>query len=105
MNTRNHGGKRAGSGGKRGSIYAPTRRKQALLAEWQAAVALRFDGMIEAQLRAAVGDSAVFAKSPDGAWAHIPDREGLALGVGEALMPSVVRPNSTIIKSQLVFVR
>ena len=48
MNTRNHGGKRAGSGAKRGSIYAPTRRKQALLAEWQAAVALRFDGIIEA---------------------------------------------------------
>ncbi len=30
MNTRNHGGRRAGSGGKRGSINAPTRRKQAL---------------------------------------------------------------------------
>ena len=30
MNTRNHGGRRAGSGGKRGAIYAPTRRKQAL---------------------------------------------------------------------------
>jgi hypothetical protein len=44
MNTRNHGGKRAGSGAKRGSIYAPTRRKQALRAEWQAAVTLRFGG-------------------------------------------------------------
>ena len=53
MNTRNHGGRRAGSGGKRGAIYAPTRRKQALLAAWQAAVALRFDDIIEAQLRAA----------------------------------------------------
>ena len=94
MNTRNHGGKRAGSGGKRGSIYAPTRRKQALRAEWQAAVALRFGGLIEAQLRAAVGDSAVFAKSPDGAWAHIPDREGLALGVGEALMLPIVSSNN-----------
>ena len=48
-------------------------------------------GIIEAQLRAAVGDSAVFAKSPDGAWAHIHDREGLALGVGEALMFPIVR--------------
>ena len=62
MNTRNHGGKRAGSGAKRGSIYAPTRRKQALRAEWQAAVALRFGGLIEAQLRAAMGASAVVAK-------------------------------------------
>ncbi len=33
---------------------------------------LRFDGIIETQLRATVGDSAVFAKSPDGTWAHIP---------------------------------
>ena len=70
MNTRNHGGKRAGSGAKRGSIYAPTRRKQALRAEWQAAVALRFGGLIEAQLRAAMGASAVVAKM-DGTWASI----------------------------------
>jgi hypothetical protein len=58
-------------GGLRGSIYAPTRRKQALRAEWQAAVALRFGGLIDAQLRAAMGTVAAVAKM-DGTWAHIP---------------------------------
>ena len=78
MNTRNHGGSRAGSGGKRGAIYAPTRRKQALLAQWQAAVALRFDDIIEAQLRAAVGTSAVFA-TVGGIWTHFPDPDATIL--------------------------
>ena len=40
---------------------------------------LRFGGIIEAQLRAAVGDSAVFAKNPDGTWAHIPDPDASIL--------------------------
>ena len=102
MNTRNHGGKRAGSGAKRGSIYAPTRRKQALLAEWQAAVALRFGGIIEAQLRAAVGDSAVFAKSPDGAWAHIPDPDATILArvqAGDhAYRLTTLAPNAALLR-------
>ena len=102
MNTRNHGGKRPGSGAKRGSIYAPTRRKQALRAEWQAAVALRFGGLIEAQLRAAVGDSAVFAKSPDGTWAHIPDPDATILARvqagDEALRLTTVAPNPAMLK-------
>ena len=78
MNTRNHGGRRAGSGGKRGSIYAPTRRKQALQAQWEAAVALQFGALIEAQLRAAIGTSVVLAKT-DGTWVHHPDPDATVL--------------------------
>ena len=101
MNTRNHGGRRAGSGGKRGSIYAPTRRKQALLAQWQAAVALRFDDLIEAQIRAAVGTSAVFAKT-DGTWAHYPDPDAAILARvaagDEAYRLTTVAPNHALLK-------
>jgi hypothetical protein len=101
MNTRNHGGRRAGSGGKRGSIYAPTRRKQALLAQWQAAVALRFDDIIEAQLRAAVGTSAVFAKRTDGTWVHHPDPDAIILARvqagDEALRLTTVAPNHALL--------
>ena len=79
MNTRNHGGRRAGSGGKRGAIYAPTRRKQALQAQWEAAVALEFGAIIEAQLRAAIGTSVVLAKRTDGTWAHYPDPDATIL--------------------------
>ena len=78
MNTRNHGGRRAGSGGKRGAIYAPTRRKQALLVAWQAAVAIRFDDLIEAQIRAVVWTSTVFA-TVDGIWTHFPDPDATIL--------------------------
>ena len=102
MNTRNHGGKRAGSGAKRGSIYAPTRRKQALRAEWQAAVALRFGGLIEAQLRAAMGASAVVAKM-DGTWAHIPDPPDATILArvqtgDEAYRLTTVAPNPAMLK-------
>ena len=79
MNTRNHGGRRAGSGGKRGAIYAPTRRKQALQAQWEAAVALQFDAIVNAQLRAAIGISVVLAKRTDGTWAHYPDPDATIL--------------------------
>ena len=51
MNTRNHGGRRAGSGGKRGAIYAPTRRKQALQAQWEALVALQFGAIVPTPMR------------------------------------------------------
>ena len=78
MNTRNHGGRRAGSGGKRGAIYAPTRRKQALQAQWEAAVALEFGAIIEAQLRAAIGTSVVFA-TVGGIWTHFPDPDATIL--------------------------
>ena len=102
MNTRNHGGRRAGSGGKRGSIYAPTRRKQALQAQWQAAVALRFDDIIEAQLRAAIGTSAVFATRPDGTWAHYPDPGPAILARvqagDEAYRLTTVAPNHALLK-------
>ena len=101
MNTRNHGGKRAGSGAKRGSIYAPTRRKQALRAEWQAAVALRFGGLIEAQLRAAMGASVVVAKM-DGTWAHIPNPDATILARvqagDEAYRLTTVAPNPAMLK-------
>ena len=101
MNTRNHGGKRPGSGAKRGSIYAPTRRKQALRAEWQAAVALRFGGLIEAQLRAAMGASAVVAKI-DGIWTHIPDPDATILARvqtgDEAYRLTTVAPNPAMLK-------
>ena len=101
MNTRNHGGRRAGSGGKRGAIYAPTRRKQALLAQWQAAVALRFDALIEAQIRAAVGTSAVFAKT-DGTWVHHPDPDATILARvqagDEAYHLTTVAPNHVLLK-------
>ena len=101
MNTRNHGGKRAGSGAKRGSIYAPTRRKQALRAEWQAAVALRFGGLIDAQLRAAMGASAVVAKI-DGIWAHIPNPDATILARvqagDEAYRLTTVAPNPAMLK-------
>ena len=100
MNTRNHGGRRAGSGGKRGAIYAPTRRKQALLAQWQAVVALRFDALIEAQLRAAVGTSAVFAKT-DGTWVHHPDPDAAILARvqagDEAYRLTTVAPNHALL--------
>ncbi len=101
MNTRNHGGRRAGSGGKRGAIYAPTRRKQALLAQWQAAVALRFDALIEAQLRAAVGTSAVFA-TVGGIWTHFPDPDATilarVLAGDEAYRLTTVAPNHALLK-------
>ena len=100
MNTRNHGGRRAGSGGKRGAIYAPTRRKQALLAQWQAAVALRFDALIEAQLRAAVGTSAVFA-TVGGIWTHFPDPDATILARvqagDEAYRLTTVPPNHALL--------
>ena len=101
MNTRNHGGRRAGSGGKRGAIYAPTRRKQALLAAWQAAVALRFDALIEAQIRAAIGTSVVFATRPDGTWAHHPDPDATILARvqagDEAYRLTTVAPNHALL--------
>ena len=101
MNTRNHGGRRAGSGGKRGAIYAPTRRKQALQAQWQAAVALRFDALIEAQLRAAVGTSAVFA-TVGGMWTHFPDPDATVLARvqagDEAYRLTTVAPNHALLK-------
>ncbi|MSO62768.1 MAG: hypothetical protein EXQ50_11870 [Acidobacteria bacterium] len=102
MNTRNHGGKRAGSGGKRGSIYAPTRRKQALQAQWEALVALEFDAIVEAQLRAAIGTSAVFATRPDGTWVHHPDPDATILARvqagDEALRLTAVAPNHALLK-------
>ena len=95
-----HGGRRAGSGGKRGAIYAPTRRKQALLAQWQAAVALRFDALIEAQLRAAVGTSAVFA-TVGGIWTHFPDPDATilarVLAGDEAYRLTTVAPNPALL--------
>ena len=100
MNTRNHGGRRAGSGGKRGAIYAPTRRKQALLVAWQAAVAIRFDDLIEAQIRAAVGTNAVFAKT-DGTWVHHPDPDATVLARvqagDEAYRLTTVAPNHALL--------
>ena len=97
-----HGGKRAGSGGKRGAVYAPTRRKQALQAQWQAAVALRFDDIIEAQIRAAIGTSAVFAKRADGTWVHYPDPDATILARvqagDEAYRLTTVAPNHALLK-------
>ena len=102
MNTRNHGGRRAGSGGKRGAIYAPTRRKQALQAQWEALVALQFDAIVEAQLRAAIGISVVLAKRTDGTWAHYPDPDATILARvragDEALRLTTVAPNPALLK-------
>ena len=101
MNTRNHGGRRAGSGGKRGAIYAPTRRKQALQAQWEALVALQFDAIVEAQIRAAVGASAVFA-TVGGIWTHFPDPDATILSrvrAGDkALRLTTVAPNHALLK-------
>ena len=62
----------------------------------------RFGGLIEAQLRAAVGDSAVFAKSPDGTWAHIPDPDATILARvqagDEAYRLTTVAPNPAMLK-------
>ena len=102
MNTRNHGGRRAGSGGKRGSIYAPTRRKQALQAQWEALVALQFDAIVEAQLRAAIGTSVVLATRSDGTWAHHPDPDATVLArvrAGDgACRLTTVAPNPALLK-------
>ena len=102
MNTRNHGGRRAGSGGKRGAIYAPTRRKQALQAQWEALVALQFDAIVEAQLRAAIGTSVVLATRSDGTWAHYPDPDATILARvragDEALRLTTVAPNHALLK-------
>ena len=102
MNTRNHGGRRAGSGGKRGAIYAPTRRKQALQAQWEAAVALQFDAIVNAQLRAAIGISVVLAKRTDGTWAHHPDPDAIILArvrAGDgAYRLTTVAPNPALLK-------
>ena len=102
MNTRNHGGRRANSGAKKGSIYAPTRRKQALLAAWRAQVARRFDALIEAQLRVAVGASAVFAKDTTGAWVHHPDPDATILARvqagNDALRLAITPPNSAVLR-------
>lgn len=95
-----HGGRRAGSGGKRGAIYAPTRRKQALLAQWQAAVALEFGDLIEAQIRAAIGTSVVLAKT-DGTWVHHPDPDATVLARvqagDEAYRLTTVPPNPALL--------
>ena len=100
MNTRNHGGRRAGSGGKRGAIYAPTRRKQALQAQWEAAVALEFGAIIEAQLRAAIGTSVVFA-TVGGIWTHFPDPDATILARvqagDEAYRLTTVAPNHALL--------
>ena len=97
-----HGGRRAGSGGKRGAIYAPTRRKQALLAQWQAAVALRFDDIIEAQIRAAIGTSVVFATDTAGTWVHHPTPDATILARvqagDEAYRLTTVAPNHALLK-------
>ena len=102
MNTRNHGGRRAGSGGKRGAIYAPTRRKQALQAQWEALVALQFDAIVEAQLRAAIGISVVLATRTDGTWAHHPNPDATILARvragDEALRLTTVAPNPALLK-------
>ena len=102
MNTRNHGGRRAGSGGKRGAIYAPTRRKQALQAQWEAAVALQFDAIVNAQLRAAIGISVVLAKRTDGTWAHYPNPDATILArvrAGDgAYRLTTVAPNHALLK-------
>ena len=101
MNTRNHGGRRAGSGGKRGAIYAPTRRKQALLAAWQAAVALEFGDLIEAQIRAAIGTSVVLARDTAGTWVHHPDPDATVLARvqagDEAYRLTTVAPNHALL--------
>ncbi len=98
-------GKRAGSGAKRGSSYAPTRRKQALLAAWQAQVALQFRSIIAVQLHTAVGASAVFAKDATGAWAHHPDPDAAMLARAqtgdEALCLTITPPNPTLLKQIL----
>ena len=102
MNTRNHGGKRANSGAKRGSIYAPTRRKQALQAQWEAAVALRFADIIEAQIRAAIGTSVVLATDTAGTWVHHPDPDADTLArvqAGDgAYRLTTVAPNHALLK-------
>ncbi|MDA1095318.1 MAG: hypothetical protein O3A25_18960 [Acidobacteria bacterium] len=102
MNTRNHGGRRPGSGGKRGSIYAPTRRKQALQAQWEAAVALRFADIIEAQIRAAIGTSVVLATDTAGTWVHHPDPDATTLArvqAGDgAYRLTTVAPNHALLK-------
>jgi len=96
------GGRRAGSGGKRGSVYAPTRRKQELLATWRAAVAVGFDAVIEAQLRVAVGASVVLATRPDGTWAHHPNPDATILArvrAGDgAYRLTTVAPNHALLK-------
>ena len=63
---------------------------------------LRFDGIIETQLRATVGDSAVFAKSPDGTWAHIPDPDATILArvqAGDrAYRLTTLAPNAALLR-------
>ena len=70
-------------------------------AEWQAAVALRFGGLIEAQLRAAMGASVVVAKM-DGTWAHIPNPDATILARvqagDEAYRLTTVAPNPAMLE-------
>ena len=65
------------------------------------AVALRFGGLIEAQLRAAMGASAVVAKM-DGTWAHIPNPDATILARvqtgDEAYRLTTVAPNPAMLK-------
>ena len=65
-------------------------------------MALRFGGIIEAQLRAAVGDSAVFAKNPDGTWVHIPDPDASILArvqAGDhAYRLTTLAPNAALLR-------
>jgi hypothetical protein len=72
-----------------------------LRAEWQAAVALRFGGLIEAQLRAAMGASAVVAKIDD-MWTHIPNPDATILARvqtgDEAYRLTTVAPNPAMLK-------
>ena len=64
-------------------------------------VALRFGGLIEAQLRAAMGASAVVAKM-DGTWAHIPNPDATILARvqtgDEAYRLTTVAPNPAMLK-------
>jgi hypothetical protein len=100
-----HGGRRANSGAKRGSIYAPTWRKRALLVQWQERVSREFDRVILAELRAALGTSYVFARGDNGRWAHVPDpdamtRERLQAGQ-DAYCLTAIAPNHAALKQVL----
>ncbi|MSO83148.1 MAG: hypothetical protein EXQ53_07615 [Acidobacteria bacterium] len=81
---------------------APTRRKQELLVKWQAAVAIRFNALIEAQIRAAIGSSVVFATDTAGTWVHHPDPDATVLSRvqagDEALRLTTVAPNHALLK-------
>ena len=81
-----HGGKRSGSGSKKGSVYKKTLEKQEQERQLRARIAEDVDEFYEALKLAATGVTHMMAKDRDGTWKEITDPAVMArcLNSGES---------------------